>query len=119
MFCYNGVIEKIIDADTYDIRLDLGFGIYKRDRFRLARINAYEISLKGKTSIEQKERGIKGKQWCIENLLNKQVIVETVKDKKGKYGRYLAEIKVQEAGIIHFINDDLVLMGFAVFKTYN
>ena len=47
-------------------------------------------------------------------ILNKKVIVETIKDKKGKYGRYLAEIFLDDVNI----NDWLVINGYAEYKDY-
>jgi micrococcal nuclease len=51
--------------------------------------------------------------------MGKEILLETKKDKKGKYGRYLGEIFIkEESGSWININDTLVNKGFAKFKEY-
>jgi len=87
MYEYNGTVEKIVDADTIDIRVDLGFGIGFKERFRVLGIDAWEM--KG----TERANGIKAKERVIELIpVGSHVTIKTHKDQKGKYGRYLAEI---------------------------
>ena len=49
LYTYRAKLIRVIDGDTDDLQVDLGFNIFVRERFRLAGINAYEISTeKGK-----------------------------------------------------------------------
>ena len=43
MYEYKGIVVKIVDADTIDVRVDLGFSISTHQRLRVARIDAWEI----------------------------------------------------------------------------
>ena len=105
MYIYKAIITSVYDGDTIRADIDLGFGVWiKNQPLRFYGINAPE--LKGDT----KESALKTKNRVKELLLNKEVIIETVKDKKEKYGRWLAKI-------IHnsiLINELLVQEGLAV-----
>ena len=91
-YLYEGIVENIIDGDTIDITVDLGFGIRHFVRFRLDGIDAYETRLIGETTEEQKEKGIEGKELLKDLLVGENVLIETFK--RGKYGRYLARIYI-------------------------
>lgn len=84
----NATVVKVIDGDTVDLDVDLGFSIRQTDRFRLTGIDAPE---------KNTEAGMVTKQW-LENTLppGKEVVIATSKDKKEKYGRYLAVIYTKE-----------------------
>jgi len=85
---YNALVLRVVDGDTVDleVRIDCGFRIRTsfQDRFRLYGINAPE------TRGPERPEGLRStealREWCE----GKEVVVETLKDKKGKYGRYLA-----------------------------
>ena len=87
MWHYRAKIVKIVDADTLDLDIDLGFGILKRERVRLARIDAWEV--RG----EERQQGLVAKNAVVElcEQFNYECSVSTSKD-RGKYGRYIAEI---------------------------
>lgn len=92
MFEYNGYVKSVYDGDTITCDIDCGFGIIlKKQKIRLYGINTPEV--RG----EEKEKGIISRDKLRERILDKNIILKTVKDKKGKYGRYL--------GII-FLNDE-------------
>jgi len=91
-YIYNATVTKVIDGDTFDLEIDLGFSVKVKHRIRLHGIDAYETSLRGGTTEEEKKKGIEAKAFLIDRILNKKVIIETIKDKKGKYGRYLANV---------------------------
>ena len=100
---------SIYDADTITVDIDLGLGVWVRgEKLRLARINAPE--LRGK----EREEGLKARVYLVEQISNKDIVIETVKDKKGKYGRYVAEIWLSTRNI----NDALVGAGHAVYREY-
>ncbi len=91
-YIYNAIVTKVVDGDTLDLEVDLGFSVKVEHRIRLHGVDAYETSLRGDTTEEEKQKGIEAKAFLIERLLRKKVVIETIKDKKGKYGRYLANV---------------------------
>ena len=92
LYTYNGIVTNVIDGDTLDIEFDLGFNLKFTERVRLYGIDAYEPTLRNGTTEEEKKLGLEAKAYLIDRILDKEVIIETVKDKKGKYGRYLANV---------------------------
>lgn len=106
-------IVKIYDGDTITVIVDLGFNITKLEVFRLAKINAPEV--RG----DEREQGLKSRDWLRERLytaeaMGEDIIIKTYKDKKGKYGRYIAEIFTGGVSI----NEELVFAGLAEYKEY-
>lgn len=94
-YLYRAEVKRIVDGDTLDVELSVGFGILVKQRLRLADVNTPEIYSVKKDSEEYKE-GIKAKEF-VEKLLTPsgpsfEVMIETFKDKKGKYGRYIATV---------------------------
>ena len=89
LYHYKGSTKKIVDGDTADFNIDLGFGIYFTERFRFFGIDAWE------TRGDEREKGLLAKQRVIELLSeHNEIIIKTQKDSKGKYGRYLCDILV-------------------------
>lgn len=110
---YHARLVKVVDGDTVDLEVDLGFYVYKRVRFRLARIDAPEV--RG----EHKEAGKRAKSAVIEvlELADDDLWVES--EKTGKYGRWIGEISFKAAdGFTANLSDYLVDNGYAVFKDY-
>ncbi len=118
MFSYR--VEKVlrvIDGDTVELLVDLGFHTFTKQKVRLRGIDAPEI--RG----PEKEKGLKAKQF-LEELLNKEEIesiyVETVKDKQGKFGRYVCtlflKLETQSTEII--VNTELVINNHAKWRSY-
>ena len=114
LFYYKGLITKVYDGDTVTVTFDLGMRVKREGlKVRLFGINAPE--LRGKTLIEARE----SRDFLRSKVLNKDVIIQTVRDKKGKYGRYLANIWVETpAGAWENVNDLMVSEGFAIQKQY-
>lgn len=115
LFTYEGVVTNIVDGDTMDIEFDLGFSIKFTERVRLYGIDAYEPTLRKGTTEEEKKLGIEAKAYLIEKLQGKKVFVETIKDEKGKFGRYLANVSYKGT----LINEDMVNKGYAVEYAYS
>ena len=107
MYEYEGIVERVVDGDTVDCLLDLGFSTWKKIRVRLAGINAPESRTR---DLEEKAKGLEAKKWLIDTIQenNNRVVVKSVG--VGKYGRCL--------GIVHLptmnINDKMVELGYAV-----
>lgn len=85
-YIYTAKIINIVDGDTVDMIVDLGFNTYVKDRFRLARIDTAEINSKDEA---ERQLAQDAKNWML-HVLNKEVIFKSIK--KDKYGRYLAEL---------------------------
>jgi len=103
MYEYKFKFCRVIDGDTVDGVIDLGFGVSLKERVRLYGINAPEIRLqKSIKNLEdrklEKERGLKAKKRLTELLKHgaaqpEGLYINTFLDKKGKYGRVLGDIK--------------------------
>ena len=104
MYEYKAFVRKVYDGDTITVDIDLGFDVVlKNQKIRLSRINAPEI--RG----EQRPDGLKSRDALRSMIGNKWVMIKTKKDKKGKYGRWLADIFLEDKNI----NDWLMTEGFA------
>lgn len=87
LYWYNAYVTKVYDGDTITVDIDLGFGIImKKQNIRLADINTPEI--RG----DERDQGIVSRDWLRDKIFNKWISINTVKDKTGKYGRYIAYI---------------------------
>lgn len=109
LYHYRGEVVKVYDGDTITVDIDLGFHVFmKKEKIRLYRINTPEV--RG----DEREQGLISRDWLREKILNKEVEIVTKKDKKGKYGRWLADIWID--GVC--VNDELVKEGLAEYKDY-
>lgn len=103
-YTYRAYISKVIDGDTVDARVDLGFTVSVDVRFRLAGIDTPEIHSPDATVREAAQRA---KQFTQANLLAKTVMLKSTK--ADKYGRWLAEIFIDDTTTINqlLIENDL------------
>lgn len=106
MYTYKALITSVYDGDTVTALVDLGFHINVEIKVRLVGINAPEI--KG----SNKNAGIITRDRLREEILNKNVIIRTQKDKQEKYGRWLGEIWLP--GDQSSINQKLIDEGLAI-----
>ena len=103
-FIYNAFVDSVYDGDTITCTIDCGFGIqFKKQKIRLYGINTPEV--RG----PEKEQGIISRDRLRERILQKKIQLQTIKDKKGKYGRYLGIILLDGENL----NDWLVNEGLA------
>jgi len=91
-------ILKVVDGDTVDVIINLGFDVFLEKRVRMAGVNAPESRTR---NLEEKAKGLKTKAWLIEKFnTDKQIIIETSLDNQyGKFGRVLGTF---------YIGDDLL-----------
>lgn len=113
---YFALVNRMIDGDTIEVDLLLGLDVKIRQTLRLARIDAWEV--KG----NEKELGITAREALTElfiDNIDNEIIIETIKDKKGKYGRYLAEVwmKMPDGDLLN-INDWVVENGHGEYRDY-
>ena len=88
MYEYRCKIVKIIDGDTVDVDIDLGFGVWMhKERVRLFGIDTPESRTR---DLEEKKYGLAAKKF-LTNMLDDDggIILKTHKDKTGKFGRIL------------------------------
>ena len=108
MYEYNATIRRVVDGDTVDVTLDLGFDILYNNRIRLHGINAPESRT---TDQEEKVRGLAAKDRVKELCpVGSTVTIKTIKDGRGKFGRILGEIYVGDVNV----NKQLIKEGHAV-----
>lgn len=111
MYQYNAKLVKVIDGDTIDANIDLGFGIAHTIRVRLSGINTTELRSKVETD---RILAQKAKSRVIELIGQKGsdgFVVHTFKDSQEKYGRYLAKVVFADGTSL---NDTLLTEGLAV-----
>ncbi len=90
MYEYRIKIVKVIDGDTVDVDIDLGFGVWlKKERVRLYGIDTPESRTRDK---EEKKFGLLAKEYLKASLKKGTPILRTRKDKTGKFGRILGEL---------------------------
>ena len=114
LYHYKAKVTDAYDGDTITVTIDLGLKTFIiGEKIRLHRINAPEIRGKERT------KGLKSRDFLRGLVLDKEVFIKTIKDRKGKYGRYLGEIYLpDEKGKLTNVNDLLVENGFAVYHKY-
>lgn len=115
MWRYKAEISRVVDGDTVDATVDLGFGVHIKERFRLYGINAPESRTR---DLEEKKRGKAAtaflKAWIDERVSKgRQIEVQIIKG-KGKFGRWLAQIFCGT----ECANESLVANGHAVVNFY-
>lgn len=116
MYTYNAEVLRVVDGDTIDVLIDLGFSTHRKIRVRLYGINAPESRTR---DLAEKKLGLAAKERLI-NILEEQdnkVILES--HGVGKYGRCLGELfynkDLPEGGFIRTsINNQLVIEGHGV-----
>lgn len=107
-YLYAAKITNVVDGDTIDAIVDLGFKTSMDMRLRLYGVNTPEIH---STDEAERERAKAAKQFVSDALLNKDVLIKT--HKVDKYGRYLAEVFLDEART-QTVNKALIAEGHAV-----
>ena len=108
LYQYEARIVSVYDGDTVRADVDLGFNTWRRnERFRLFGIDTPEL---WGVSDEVKARGIAARDALRDRILDKDVLICTIKDRTGKYGRYLARIFVEGEDV----NAWLISSGHAV-----
>jgi endonuclease YncB( thermonuclease family) len=116
-FWYACTVERVIDADTIQATVDLGFHISMAQRFRLYGINAYETN---DTNPEKRELARRGRDYVQEALISSaagaEVVLQTHMDRQEKFGRFLAVVFYRPRGESGWrnLNKELVDLGLAV-----
>ena len=115
--CYNFrvvSIDKVLDGDTIDVTIDLGFDLYKKERVRIAGVDTPEKRTRNK---EEKLLGIDATGWLkakLEETIkgDEELIIRTeLKGGVGKYGRLLGWLYVGDSDIS--LNEQMITEGYA------
>ena len=102
MFEYFCKVTRVVDGDTIDVEVDLGFDIIHRARVRMMGIDTPESRTR---NLEEKALGLASKARIKELLASRKVKLETSKEGKGKFGRILATVWASDKkGIAEYIN---------------
>tara|TARA_Y100000389_G_scaffold143768_1_gene142082 strand:+ start:1598 stop:2050 length:453 start_codon:yes stop_codon:yes gene_type:complete len=113
-------IEKIVDGDTIDVNIDLGFDVCTKQRVRLLGIDTPESRTSDK---EEKKYGLLSKQklkeWCLKAVASDKDDIDIElrcpeADSRGKFGRVLGEVWVSEDGQWTNVNKWMCDEGYAV-----
>lgn len=114
LYTYRAVLDRVVDGDTVDLVVDLGFRTYRRTRFRVARINAPEI--RG----SERPAGLDAKVYINDLLTMYGKDSITVQSRKtGKYGRWIGEIFIDPGdGNLINVSDTMVENGYAEYRDY-
>ena len=91
MYEYRTKLIKVVDGDTVDVDIDLGFGVWlKKERIRMFGIDTPESRTR---DLDEKKYGLMAKDY-ITKLLDDEggIVLKTRKDAEGKYGRILGEL---------------------------
>ena len=104
MYEYRALVRKVYDGDTITVDIDLGFDmILRNQKIRLLGINTPEV--RGK----EREQGLISRDALRKKIGSKWIIITTQLDKKGKYGRWLGTIFIDEENV----NEWLISEGLA------
>ena len=115
--CYNFRVTKInrvVDGDTIDVTIDLGFDLYKKERVRVAGVDTPEKRTRNK---EEKLLGIDATGWLkakLEETIkgDEELLIRTeLKGGVGKYGRLLGWLYVGDSDIS--LNEQMITEGYA------
>ena len=115
--CYNfrvTKIDKVLDGDTIDVTIDLGFDLYKKERVRIAGVDTPE---KRTRDLEEKELGIDATNWLKEKLESTldgddQLFIRTeLVGGTGKYGRLLGWCYIGDSEVS--LNEQMITEGYA------
>ena len=115
--CYNFrvvSIDKVVDGDTIDVTIDLGFDLYKKERVRIAGVDTPE---KRTRDLEEKALGLDATNWLKEKLTetikgDEELTIRTeLKGGVGKYGRLLGWLYVGEDTTS--LNEQMITEGYA------
>jgi micrococcal nuclease len=107
MYTYEAKVIKVVDGDTIDALIDLGFDMHKSIRVRLVGINSPESRTR---DLEEKKLGLAAKARLKEILKSNKNKIILESHGVGKYGRCLGVIKINDTNV----NQQLVQEGHAV-----
>ena len=110
MFDYPCKLVRVVDGDTIDVNIDLGFSVWHKARVRMLGIDTPESRTR---NLAEKAMGLASKARLKEMLIGNKLKIECTKE-KGKFGRVLGNvIVVNKDGTEINCNDQLCVEGYA------
>lgn len=109
MYTYKAKLIKVIEGDTIDASVDLGFDINIRLRIKMYGIITPDPRSK---DLNEQEKAINVKSKLLE-LIGNDFIVETIHNKRGKYGRTMGIVYIKHEGELVNVNQLLISQGLA------
>ena len=113
-YIYRGKLERVVDGDTIDALIDVGFDIWVKKRIRYMGIDTWESRTR---DLEEKKKGLLAKERnkeLLEKVSSKAGYFRLKSHGVGKYGRVLGELFIMdEDGSQLCINDMLIKEGHA------
>lgn len=110
-YFYEAKLYRVVDGDTIDLLVDLGFNIHHRIRVRLHGVNTPETCAADKL---EKSKAIAAKDYVYDWLVGQdKIFVKTVKDPEAKYGTILGYVYSDE-NLTACLNDDIIDSGHGV-----
>jgi endonuclease YncB( thermonuclease family) len=102
MYQYRATVVRVVDGDTVWLDVDLGFDVRRKDSFRLYGIDAPEMGTPEGVAAKAFLAGLLGQ--------SSEVMVQTYKDRRERYGRYLASLWINDEDL----NLKMIASGHAV-----
>ena len=113
-YIYRGKLERVVDGDTIDALIDVGFDIWIKKRIRYSGIDTWESRTR---DLEEKAKGLEAKarnKELLEKVSSKSGYFRLKSHGVGKYGRVLGEIFIEDKdGKQYNINETLISEGHA------
>ena len=113
-YIYRGKLERVVDGDTIDALIDVGFDIWVKKRIRYKGVDAWESRTR---NLEEKKLGLAAKarnKELLEQVSSNSGYFRLKSYGVGKYGRVLADIFIMDSnGVQININETLISEGHA------
>ena len=113
-YIYRGKLERVVDGDTIDALIDVGFDIWIKKRIRYSGIDTWESRTR---NLEEKAKGLEAKarnKELLKEISSKSGYFRLKSHGVGKYGRVLGEIFIEDAeGKQWNVNETLISEGHA------
>ena len=103
MFEYKAHLLRVVDGDTLDCRIDLGFSVFVKKRVRLMGIDTWESRTR---DLEEKKKGLAAKSRLIELLQADDGEFTLISYGVGKFGRVLGEIEVTAGNVCDILKEE-------------
>ena len=109
-YIYRGKLDRVVDGDTIDALIDVGFDIWLKKRVRFQGMDAWESRTR---NLEEKAKGIEASKFTQKymEMNDGKFVIQSYG--KGKYGRILAEIFIDIDGEETSLNKLLIENGHA------
>jgi micrococcal nuclease len=112
MYEYTAKIVSVYDGDTFDFYVDLGFDVWVKSKLRLHGVDTPEV--RG----TERPEGLVVRDYVRELILHK--LVRIVVYKKGKYGRYVADVFYKDENDVEFnLSEHLISLQYATRLNYD